>query len=110
MGVLVAVGDQGDRADRAAAEGVDRPAGIARKDDGAAHQVGPFGLEIDAPQGLVKIDATNHHAELWPRIGRVNKLGKFDVVWESPYRVKPDPYFVAPLLDDWTNERLALKA
>ncbi len=68
------------------------------------------GLEIDAPQGLVKIDATNHHAELWPRIGRVNKRGKFDVVWESPYRIKPDPYFVAPLLDDWTNERLALKA
>lgn len=68
------------------------------------------GLEFNAPQGPIKIDPKNHHTELWPRIGRVNKFEKFDIVWESPYRVKPDPYFVSPSLDEWTTKSLALKA
>lgn len=60
------------------------------------------GLEIEAPQGRIRVDPANHHTELWPRIGRVNKEGSFDIVWESSERVKPDPYFVSASYDDWS--------
>lgn len=59
------------------------------------------GIEFQAPQGMVRIDPTTHHTELWPRIGRVNAERNFDILWESPDRVKPDPYFIAPSLDNW---------
>lgn len=61
------------------------------------------GMEFDAPQGRVRIDPSNHHTELWPRIGRVDRNGKFEVVWETATRIKPDPYFVTPSLDGWSN-------
>lgn len=74
--------------------GTDEPSAIAEK---------LAGLEFDAPQGKVRIHPGNHHTELWPRIGRVNAQGKFDVIWESPFRVEPDPYFVAPSFNDWAG-------
>jgi branched-chain amino acid transport system substrate-binding protein len=65
-------------------------AGTDEPDALASHLVG---LEFDAPQGKVRIDPDNHHTELWARIGRINAEGKFDIVWQSETRVKPDPYF-----------------
>ena len=61
------------------------------------------GLEFDAPHGRVRIDPKTHHTELWPRIGKLNSEDKFDIVWESKVRVKPDPYFVAARFDDWSS-------
>ncbi len=67
------------------------------------------GMEFDAPQGRVRIDPTTHHTELWPRLGKINAAHKFDIVWESAIRVMPDPYFVAPTFDDWSNVTLQHK-
>jgi ABC-type branched-subunit amino acid transport system substrate-binding protein len=53
------------------------------------------GLGFDAPQGRVKIDPDNNHVYTTPRIGRSRRDGAFDVVWQSPQPVKPDPYLVA---------------
>ena len=86
-------------ANAVAAAGTDEP-------DEIASALG--GLEFDAPQGTVRIDPSNHHTELWPRIGKVNAEGKFDIVWESPHRVRPDPYFVIPSNDAWTEQRHVL--
>ncbi|WP_416900156.1 MAG: transporter substrate-binding domain-containing protein [Minwuia sp.] len=61
-------------------------------------------VEFAAPQGPVRIDPENNHALLWPRVARVNSKGRFDVVWNPGVRLKPDPYFVAPSLDDWSAE------
>ncbi len=63
------------------------------------------GLEFEAPQGRVRIDPDNHHAELWARIGRINAEGKFDVIWQSETRVKPDPYFVTSAHDEWMSQQ-----
>ncbi len=57
--------------------------------------------EFDAPQGRVSIDPSTHHTNLIPRIGRVNRKGQFDVVWEATSPVRPDPYLVAHTLGDW---------
>lgn len=54
-----------------------------------------LGLSFDAPQGPVRIEASNHHAYLYPRIGRVNAEGQFTIVRETREAVYPDPYLVA---------------
>lgn len=68
-----------------------------------------LGLEYDAPQGRIRIDPDNHHTELWPRVARVDRNGRFEVVWNPEVRIKPEPYFVEPTLDDWTFARLRIK-
>lgn len=59
--------------------------------------------EFDAPQGRVKIDADNNHAYLWPRVARLNAEGRFEIVWKSEQRVKPDPYRVTQTLEGWSD-------
>lgn len=50
------------------------------------------GITFDAPEGEVKIDADNQHIYKKVRIGKVNKDGLIDQVWETDEAVKPDPY------------------
>lgn len=38
------------------------------------------------------VDSENNHCYLTPRIGVCRSDGQFDVVWEAPGPVKPDPY------------------
>lgn len=52
-------------------------------------------VEFDSPEGLLRIDSTNNHAILIPRIAVCRPDGAFDVVWESSSPVKPDPYLTA---------------
>jgi len=59
-------------------------------------------LEYNAPQGKIRIDPDNGHTYLWPRIGRVNSRGVFDIVFESSHAVKPDPYLVTFDPTDWS--------
>lgn len=80
--------------------GADEPEAVARH---------LSGLEFDAPQGRIRVDPDNHHTELWCRIGRINSQGRFDIVWQSETRVKPDPYFVTASYDDWMDAIPRLK-
>ena len=60
-----------------------------------------LGSEFEAPQGRVRIDPTNHHTRLYPRIGRVGSDGRFAVVAESRVGVDADPYLVNHATDEW---------
>jgi branched-chain amino acid transport system substrate-binding protein len=60
-----------------------------------------LGSEFDAPQGRVRIDPTNHHTCLYPRIGRLNAEGQFTIVRQARRSVYPDPYLVTHSLGDW---------
>lgn len=51
-------------------------------------------VEFEVPQGLVRIDAENRHAFLWPRIGRSLPDGTFEILHSSNKLVRPDPYLV----------------
>lgn len=53
-----------------------------------------LGSEYDAPQGKVYINPACSHTDLWTRIGRVNRLGQFEVVQESLTPVRADPYLI----------------
>ncbi len=51
-------------------------------------------ITFDAPQGEVHVDGGNRHCFLTPRIGVSNEAGGFDIVFEAPHPVRPDPYLV----------------
>ena len=53
-----------------------------------------LGSTFDAPQRRVSINASCSHADLWTRIGRVNRRGQFDVVQQSLSPVLADPYLI----------------
>lgn len=53
-----------------------------------------LGAEFVAPQGTVSIDPQCGHADLWTRIGRANRNGQFDILYESDGSVGADPYLV----------------
>ncbi|WP_370680964.1 transporter substrate-binding domain-containing protein [Comamonas sp. GB3 AK4-5] len=61
-----------------------------------------LGSEFQAPQGKVRIDASNHHTCLYPRVGRVDHQGQFTIMREATRPVHPDPYLVTHSLGDWT--------
>lgn len=62
-----------------------------------------LGAEFEAPQGRIRIEPSNHHACLYPRIGRANLDGQFTIVRESTCAVTPDPYLVTHSTGDWTE-------
>lgn len=53
------------------------------------------GIQFQAPQGSIMIDPDNNHTYLTPRIGQSTAEGTFDIVWQAPEPIKPDPYLVA---------------
>jgi urea transport system substrate-binding protein len=48
------------------------------------------GVEIDSPQGRIKVDESNHHTWLRSRIGKIKPDGTFEMVYESKDMVKPE--------------------
>jgi urea transport system substrate-binding protein len=62
----------------------------AEKQDGKSLVEAFKGLEINSPQGIIRVDATNHHTWLHSRIGKVKDDGTFEIVYESKDLVKPD--------------------
>jgi branched-chain amino acid transport system substrate-binding protein len=61
-------------------------------------------LQFEAPQGLVRIDSSNNHTFLWPRVAQVNARGQFEVVWDPGVRVKPDPYGIDRGFGIWAEK------
>jgi branched-chain amino acid transport system substrate-binding protein len=71
-----------------------RALGLAGTDTIEAVREAISSVEIDAPQGTVKIDPATFHAHLTPRIGRSNPDARFDVVMSAPSPIAPDPYLI----------------
>lgn len=54
-----------------------------------------LGTGFEAPQGRVVINPVSNHTDLWTRIGRANRRGQFDLVYQSLSAVLADPFLVA---------------
>lgn len=50
------------------------------------------GLEMQAPEGLVRLDPENQHYWKIVQIGQIMKNGLFKIVWKTPGPVKPMPW------------------
>jgi urea transport system substrate-binding protein len=53
-----------------------------------------------APEGHLSFDAHTRHLWLLPRIGIVRADGLFDIAWQAPNPVRPDPYLTATRFED----------
>jgi branched-chain amino acid transport system substrate-binding protein len=73
-----------------------RRAGSA--DMAAVRQALPH-VSFMAPQGRVQVDGENRHSYLTPRIAISNDSIGFDIIYEAPQPIRPDPYLV------WTDTR-----
>jgi urea transport system substrate-binding protein len=49
-------------------------------------------IELDAPEGKVRVHDKNQHVWKKVRIGRARTDGQFDIVWESPSLIEPNPF------------------
>jgi len=49
-------------------------------------------VELDAPEGKVRVHASNQHVWKKVRVGRAQADGQFEIVWESPDLVEPNPF------------------
>jgi urea transport system substrate-binding protein len=50
------------------------------------------GIEYDAPEGKVKVDPKTQHTYKRFRMGRVRADRQFDIIYESPSWIEPEPY------------------
>jgi branched-chain amino acid transport system substrate-binding protein len=76
----------------------------ARSDDPELVRAALSHLQFEAPQGRVRIDSSNNHTFLWPRVAQVNAQGQFEVIWDPGVWVKPDPYGIDQGLGIWADE------
>jgi ABC-type branched-subunit amino acid transport system substrate-binding protein len=53
-----------------------------------------LGSSFDAPQGMIAINPSCGHTDLWTRIGRANRLGQFEILHQSLSPVLADPYLI----------------
>ena len=56
---------------------------------------------LDAPEGIVSIDAENHHTWRPVYIGKVRSDAQFDIVWSSESSIRPEPYPLTRSHNDW---------
>ncbi len=59
-----------------------------------------LGEELDAPDGRISVDPETRHLWLTPRIGIARADGLFDIVWQAPGPVRPDPYLTSSRAED----------
>ena len=53
-----------------------------------------------APEGRLSFDADTRHLWLQPRIGVARADGLFDIAWQAPGPIRPDPYLTASRFED----------
>lgn len=53
-----------------------------------------LGSSVEAPQGRVSVNPSSSHANLWSRVGRANRAGRFDIVHQSLSQVDADPFLL----------------
>jgi len=53
-----------------------------------------------APEGRLSFDTDTRHLWLHPRIGVARADGLFDIAWQAPGPIRPDPYLTASRFED----------
>ena len=81
-----------------------RAIAAAGTDDVASVKDALYRDRLDAPQGPVTVDPENNHSYLTPRLGRSTPEGDFNIIWEAPGPVKPDPYLAWLDIDELAKQ------
>ena len=73
----------------------------ARSDNVEAVRKAMSDQSLEAPGGMVYVDAENNHTWKTVRIGRITEGGQFDIIWNSEKPVRPVPYPVYRSKTQW---------
>lgn len=52
-------------------------------------------VTFNSPGGELFLDLNTNHFTLKPYVAKSNRDGQYDILWESPSFIKPDPYLIA---------------
>ena len=58
---------------------------------------------LNAPEGIVTVDAETHHTWRPVNVGRIRSDGKFDLVWSSEKPIRPIPYPRSRSREEWDS-------
>jgi urea transport system substrate-binding protein len=75
----------------------------AGRDEPRAVRAALKGQEIDAPQGLMRIDPATQHTVQHARVGRIAENDVVNEVYRSPHRVDPEPFPASRSRKDWVT-------
>jgi len=67
-----------------------------------------LGESIDAPEGVVTVDAATRHTWRSFHIGQIRPDGQIDIVWSAEHPIRPVPYPRTRSRMDWDNFLLQL--
>jgi urea transport system substrate-binding protein len=56
---------------------------------------------LDAPEGVISIDAQTNHTWRPVYIGKARRDGQFDIVWTSQKTIRPIPYPITRTQEEW---------
>ncbi len=56
---------------------------------------------LDAPEGIIAVDAATQHTWRPAAIGRIRPDGQFDIVWSSRTAVRPVPFPISRSREEW---------
>ncbi len=59
--------------------------------------------DLEAPEGMVRVDPESQHTWKTMRLGRIIEHGQFDVVWSSEKPIRPEPYPSSRSAADWNK-------
>jgi len=51
--------------------------------------------EVEAPLGIARVDPESNYTYCTSRLGIANSRGRFEIVYEAPETVRPDPFLLA---------------
>ena len=57
--------------------------------------------KFHGPEGLIYLDADNHHTWKFVRIGKIRFDGQFSIVWNSGKQIHPEPYPPFKSVEEW---------
>ena len=69
-----------------------RAVAAAGTDGVAAVRQAVHGVRLEAPQGSVWVDPSSNHCHLTPRLAVSGPDSTFDILWQAPEPVAPDPF------------------
>lgn len=61
------------------------------------------GQSLSAPEGLISVDAINHHCWKPVRVGQLKADGQFDILWSSQGPVRPRPFPIYRAKAEWES-------
>ncbi|MBL8682146.1 MAG: urea ABC transporter substrate-binding protein [Myxococcales bacterium] len=73
-----------------------------------AARLGMLSQSVEAPEGVVAIDADTGHCWKSVRIGRARRDGQFDIVWNSDRPARPEPFPIYRSEAEWQRFLRAL--